>query len=154
MVRYDVDYEMYGKDLIDSFKASSRIVRIMGKQPPVGYKFEHFNDEHGEKISSSVGKGLTVDAWVKYAPIESLLYFLYQNPNRAKRLFWGGVPKCVDDYLDALGSLPRCAGGGSARRGSMARLQPGTGRASLRRKVNFGVVNNLISALDRMRRRY
>ena len=85
---YDVDYEMYGKDLIDSFQTSSRIVRIMGKQPPVGYKFEHFNDEHGEKISSSVGKGLTVDAWVRYAPIESLLYFLFQNPNRAKRLFW------------------------------------------------------------------
>ena len=149
---YDVDYEMYGKDLIDSFQTSSRIVRIMGKQPPVGYKFEHFNDEHGEKISSSVGKGLTVDAWVRYAPIESLLYFLFQNPNRAKRLFWGVVPKCVDDYLDALGryhDVPEedrpdevlwhvYNQGQDAERQDIPRYDA---------KVSFGVVNNLISAL-------
>ncbi len=144
---YDVDYEMYGKDLIDSFKASSRIVRIMGKQPPVGYKFEHFNDEHGEKISSSVGKGLTVDAWVKYAPIESLLYFLYQNPNRAKRLFWGVVPKCVDDYLDALGRYHDVPEEDRPDEDLWHVYNQGQGVPRYDAKVNFGVVNNLISAL-------
>ncbi|MEC8645925.1 MAG: lysine--tRNA ligase, partial [Candidatus Latescibacterota bacterium] len=106
---YGVDYEMYGKDLIESAKLSGRIVRLMGKQPPVGLTYELFLDEEGKKISKSVGKGLTVDTWVEYAPIESLLYYIYQNPQRARRLYWDVVPKCVDDYLDALRRFPDVA---------------------------------------------
>ena len=97
---------MYGKDLIDSVRQSSRIVRLMGKQQPVGLCFEFFLDEEGRKVASSTGRmGVTVDAWKKYAPIESLLFFLFQNPKRAKRLHCDIVPKCVDDYLDALRAI-------------------------------------------------
>jgi len=99
---YDIAYEMYGKDLIESAKLSGRIVRLMGKQPPSGLIYEMFLDKEGKKISKSIGKGLTVDAWVSYAPIESLLYFVFQSPRKAKRLYWEIVPKCVDDYLAAL----------------------------------------------------
>lgn len=90
---YDINYEMYGKDLIDSAKLSGKITRIMGKQPPAGFFYELFLDEEGKKISKSKGKGLTIDTWTHYAPLESLLYFLFQNPKQAKRLFWGVVPK-------------------------------------------------------------
>jgi lysyl-tRNA synthetase class 1 len=144
---YEVDYEMYGKDLIESAKLSGRIVRLMGKQPPVGLTYELFLDEEGKKISKSVGKGLTVDTWVKYAPIESLLYYIYQNPKRARRLFWDVVPKCVDDYLDA---LRRYADVESEKRpeqdvwhiGGRGAAVPAYGA-----QVNFSMVNNLVSAL-------
>jgi lysyl-tRNA synthetase class 1 len=103
---YDISYEMYGKDLIESAKLSGKIERLMGKQPPNGFFYELFLDEEGRKISKSVGKGLTIDTWVNYAPLESLLYYLFQNPSQAKRLFWGIVPKSVDDYLAGLRDYP------------------------------------------------
>jgi lysyl-tRNA synthetase class 1 len=93
---------MYGKDLIDSARLSGKITRVMGKQPPNGLFYELFLDEEGRKISKSVGKGLTIDAWTSYAPLGSLLYYLFQNPKQAKRLYWGIVPKSVDDYLTGL----------------------------------------------------
>jgi lysyl-tRNA synthetase class 1 len=107
---YDVDYEMHGKDLIESAKLSARVVKLMGKKPPTGLVFELFLDEEGRKISKSVGRGLSVDSWVSYAPLESLLYFLYQNPKRAKRLYWETVPKSADDYLAELVRYPTLSG--------------------------------------------
>ena len=68
-------------------------MRVLGKQPPAVLTYELFLDEDGRKISKSVGKGLSVDHWVDFAPIESLLFYLYQNPKRAKRLYWDVVPK-------------------------------------------------------------
>ena len=144
---YEVDYEMYGKDLIDSAKLSGRIVRLMGKQPPVGLTYELFLDEEGKKISKSVGKGLTVDTWVQYAPIESLLYYIYQNPKRARRLFWDVVPKCVDDYLDALRRYPDIE---AAQRPVQDVWHIGDRGAAVPEygaQVNFSTVNNLIAAL-------
>ena len=41
----DVDYEMAGKDLIDSVKVSSQMCRILGGAPPEGFNFELFLDE-------------------------------------------------------------------------------------------------------------
>lgn len=99
---YDIAYEMYGKDLIDSAKISGRIVKLMGKRPPHGFYYEMFLDEQGQKISKSVGKGVTVDAWIQYASLESLLFFLYQTPQRQRRLYWDVIPKSVDDYLAEL----------------------------------------------------
>ncbi|MCC7282260.1 MAG: lysine--tRNA ligase, partial [Acetobacteraceae bacterium] len=42
-----VDYEMSGKDLIDSVRLSSKICRILGAEPPVGFTYELFLDEKG-----------------------------------------------------------------------------------------------------------
>ena len=144
---YEVDYEMYGKDLIDSAKLSGRIVRLMGKQPPVGLTYELFLDEQGRKISKSVGKGLTVDAWVQYAPIESLLYYIYQNPKRARRLFWDVVPKCVDDYLDALRRYPDIEDEKRPEQDVWHIGDRGAAVPEYGSTVNFSTVNNLIAAL-------
>jgi lysyl-tRNA synthetase class 1 len=144
---YEVDYEMYGKDLIDSARLSGRIVRLMGKQPPVGLTYELFLDEEGKKISKSVGKGLTVDAWVQYAPIESLLYYIYQNPKRARRLFWDVVPKCVDDYLDALRRYPDIADEKRPEQDVWHIGDPSGSVPEYGAQVNFSTVNNLIAAL-------
>jgi lysyl-tRNA synthetase class 1 len=145
---YDVDYEMSGKDLTDSVKLSGRIVRAMGKQPPAGLTYELFLDEQGKKISKSVGKGLSVDHWVDFAPIESLLYFLFQKPKTAKRMYWDVVPKAVDDYLAALRRWPEVA---AEERPSEALWHVFGGDESrvpeYGASVDFTVVTNLISAL-------
>ena len=47
----DVDFEMYGKDLIESAILSSKIIRLLGKNNPSGFAYELFLDEKGEKIS-------------------------------------------------------------------------------------------------------
>ena len=101
-----VDYEMSGKDLIDSLRLSSRIARILGATPPVGFTYELFLDEQGEKISKSRGNGLTVEEWLRYASPESLALFMYRAPRKAKRLYFDVIPRTVDDYLGLLDDYP------------------------------------------------
>ena len=96
----DVDFEMYGKDLIESAILSTKIIKILGKTNPSGFAYELFLDEKGEKISKSKGNGITIDEWLEYASPESLSLFMYQNPKRAKKLYKEIVPKAVDEYLD------------------------------------------------------
>ena len=102
----EVDYEMAGKDLIDSVTLSSKIVRIMGKQPPEGFNYELFLDQEGKKISKSKGNGITIEEWLKYASPESLSLYMYQNPKKAKRLHFDVIPKAVDEYFTFLGKFP------------------------------------------------
>ncbi len=94
-----VDYEMSGKDLIDSVRLSGRICRILGCPPPEGFTYELFLDENAQKISKSKGNGLSVDEWLRYAPPESLGQFMFNQPQRAKRLYFDVIPKAVDDYV-------------------------------------------------------
>jgi lysyl-tRNA synthetase, class I len=97
-----VDYEMSGKDLIDSVKVSSRICRILGGTPPEGFSYELFLDEHGHKISKSKGNGLTVEEWLRYGTKDCLKLFMYQAPRKAKRLYFDVIPRTVDEYLGLL----------------------------------------------------
>ena len=96
----DVDFEMYGKDLIESAILSTKIVNLLGTRNPSGFAYELFLDEKGEKISKSKGNGITIDQWLEFASPESLSLFMYQNPKRAKKLYKEIVPKAVDEYLD------------------------------------------------------
>ena len=96
----DIDFEMYGKDLIESAILSTKIINLLGKKNPSGFAYELFLDEKGEKISKSKGNGITIDQWLKYASPESLSLYMYQNPKRAKKLYKEIVPKAVDEYLD------------------------------------------------------
>ncbi|MBJ3776877.1 lysine--tRNA ligase [Acuticoccus mangrovi] len=93
-----VDYEMAGKDLIDSVRHSGRICKAIGGTPPEGFNYELFLDDKGEKISKSRGNGLSVEEWLTYASPESLALFMYQKPKTAKRLFFDVIPKAVDEY--------------------------------------------------------
>ena len=93
-----VDYEMAGKDLIDSVKLSSRIVRALGREAPEGFNYELFLDAEGQKISKTKGNGLTIEEWLTYAHPESLALFMFQKPSAAKRLHFDVIPRAVDDY--------------------------------------------------------
>src|ERR1700753_2543439 len=97
-----VDYEMAGKDLIESVKLSSRIARGLSADPPAGFNFELFLDENGQKISKTKGNGLTIEQWLAYASPESLSSFMFQKPTAAKRLHFDTIPRPVDDYLTSL----------------------------------------------------
>ena len=105
-VALDVDYEMSGKDLIDSVRLSGQIAKLMGSRPPEGFTYELFLDEAGEKISKSRGNGLSVEEWLRYAPAESLALFMYNSPKKAKRLYFDAIPRQVDDYLGWLQKYP------------------------------------------------
>ena len=94
-----VDYEMSGKDLIESVKLSSQICRVLGAAPPEGFHYELFLDDKGQKISKSKGNGLAVEEWLRYAPQESLALYMFQSPRKAKRLYFDVIPRAVDEYL-------------------------------------------------------
>jgi lysyl-tRNA synthetase, class I len=100
-----VNYEMAGKDLIESQKLSSRICRALGGTPPVDFTYELFLDDKGEKISKSKGNGLSMEDWLRYAPPETLSYFMFQKPKTAKRLHFDVIPKAVDEYLSHVQSF-------------------------------------------------
>ncbi len=102
----EVDYEMSGKDLIDSVTQATKICRALGVQPPETFTYELYNDEHGQKISKSKGNGLSMEEWLTYAAPESLQYFMYQKPKTAKRLFFDVIPKAVDEYHQQLRAYP------------------------------------------------
>ncbi|MFC0407967.1 lysine--tRNA ligase [Roseomonas elaeocarpi] len=94
-----VDYEMSGKDLIDSVKLSSQICRILGAEAPISFTYELFLDAQGQKISKSKGNGLTIEEWLRYGPPESLSLFMYNSPRSAKRLHFDVIPRATDEYL-------------------------------------------------------
>ena len=101
-VAFGVDYEMCGKDLTDSYSLSSKICRILGSQPPVNLIYELFLDNKGQKISKSIGNGISIDDWLKYSNQESLSLFMLQRPTTAKKLYFDIIPKNTDDYLNHL----------------------------------------------------
>ncbi|HEU0097580.1 MAG TPA: lysine--tRNA ligase [Allosphingosinicella sp.] len=105
-VALGIDYEMSGKDLIESVVQSSKIARILGGRPPEGFNYELFLDENGEKISKTRGNGVTIDEWLAYAPEESLAFYIYREPKRAKQLSLGVIPRAVDEYYQFLAAYP------------------------------------------------
>ncbi len=101
-VALDVDYEMSGKDLIESVRESGKICRALGGTPPEGFNFELFLDIEGKKISKSKGNGLTMDEWLRYGTPESLSWYMFQSPKSAKSLHFNVIPRAIDDYLAAI----------------------------------------------------
>jgi lysyl-tRNA synthetase class 1 len=102
-----VDYEMSGKDLIDSVRLSNQVCKVLGGVPPEGFHYELFMDENNQKISKTKGNGLTMEDWLRYGAPESLAYYMFQSPRSAKRLFFDVIPKAADEYLQQLDAYNR-----------------------------------------------
>jgi lysyl-tRNA synthetase class 1 len=105
-VALGVDYEMSGKDLIPSVELARKITGVLGGLPPEGFSYELFLDDKGQKISKSKGNGLAVEDWLHYAPPESLSLYMYQQPRRAKKLYFDVIPRAVDEYIAFAGKFP------------------------------------------------
>jgi lysyl-tRNA synthetase class 1 len=109
----EVDYEMSGKDLIDSVRVSNKICKVLGGEPPEAFHFELFMDENNQKISKSKGNGLTMEDWLRYGAPESLAYYMFTSPKSAKRLYFDVIPKATDEYLQQLDAFHRPAAEGA-----------------------------------------
>ena len=142
-----VDYEMSGKDLIDSVTLSGKVCRVLGSEPPVGFTYELFLDEHHQKISKSKGNGLSVDEWLAYAPPESLAQFMYNQPGRAKRLFFDVIPRAVDELLANAARLPHQDDAARATNPAFHILGSGSNR-DVSSPVPFGMLLNLASVVN------
>jgi lysyl-tRNA synthetase class 1 len=141
-----VDYEMSGKDLIDSVKVSSRICHILGGEPPEGFNYELFLDENGEKISKSKGNGLSMEEWLRYGAPESLAYYNFQSPKSAKKLYFDVVPRASDEYLQQLDAYQRQE---PAQQIDNPVWHVHEGRPPAKGSpVSFGLMLNLVSAAD------
>jgi len=141
-----VDYELYGKDLIDSARLSGQILKVLGGRSPLGFPFEMYLDEEGHKVSKSVGRGVGVEQWRRYAPIEVLKYFLILNPRRARKLFLDAIPQYVDEYLEALREWN--ATDEAARRNSpLEFVLQSTSARRFDTSIGFALVMNLVPAV-------
>lgn len=96
---YGVDYEMHGKDLIESARLGDIFCRRLGFNPPSHMVYELFLDEFGAKISKSIGNGIDIENWWHYGTNEALSYFMFQNPKKARKLYFRVVPQMLDDYI-------------------------------------------------------
>jgi lysyl-tRNA synthetase class 1 len=97
-----VDYEMHGKDLIDSAQIGQRICKLLGRHGPINFMYELFLDENGEKISKSRGNGLDIAEWWNYSSREALSYYMFQNPRKARKLHFDIIPQSTDEYIKSL----------------------------------------------------
>jgi len=145
-VALGVDYEMSGKDLIDSVVQSSKIARILGARPPEGFNYEMFLDENGEKISKSKGNGLSIEEWLTYGTKESLSFYIYREPRKAKSLHLGVIPRAVDDYWQFRGNYADQAI--EQKLGNpVHHIHDGDVSEPSRLPVTFGLLLNLVGVL-------
>ena len=142
-----VDYEMSGKDLIDSVKLSGKLCRILGSEPPASLTYELFLDEHGQKISKSKGNGLSIDDWLRYAPPESLGQFMFNQPQRAKRLFFDVIPRAVDEYL-ANAEKARAQPAAERMANPAWHIHAGSVPEAARSPLSFAMLLNLASVVN------
>ncbi|HEX6860428.1 MAG TPA: lysine--tRNA ligase [Caulobacteraceae bacterium] len=143
----EVDYEMSGKDLIDSVRISSQVCKILGGTPPESFHYELFMDENNQKISKSKGNGLTMEEWLRYAAPESLAFYMFQSPKSAKRLYFDVIPKAADEYLQHLDAWHRRGGEAPDLNNPVWHVHAGNPPAQPS-PVSFSLMMNLVSASD------
>ena len=103
----NVDYEMCGADLTDSYKLSGQIVKLIGGKAPENLIYQLFTDEQGQKISKTKGNGISIEEWLTYANPESLALFMYTKPASSKRLYFDVIPRSVDEYYQYLNAYDK-----------------------------------------------
>lgn len=141
-----VDYEMSGKDLIDSVKVSSQVCRVLGGIAPEGFNYELFLDEQGQKISKSKGNGLTMEEWLRYGAPESLAYYMFQSPKSAKKLYFDVIPRATDEFFQQLDAFPKQEQAKQIENPVWFVLRGQTGAKVP--PVTFGLMLNLVSAAN------
>ncbi len=142
-----IDYEMHGEDLLDSARMSSKIVKILGAEPPELFKYELFLDEKGKKISKKLGNGISIEQWLRFAPVDSLLYIMYMKPQQAKKMGLPLLPEIVDQYLDL---VAHDDGAEDSPVPFISRLSRGShaGRLPNQKIITYSMILELVMALS------
>jgi lysyl-tRNA synthetase, class I len=96
---FGVNFEMHGKDLIESARLSSEIVKILGGKAPVTMMYELFLTEEGRKISKSVGAGISMENWGRWGTQDSLNLLMFKNPRQQKKLGTDSIILYTDETL-------------------------------------------------------
>ncbi len=142
-----VDYEMSGKDLVDSIRVSEKVTRAIGGVPPESFHYELFMDENNHKISKTKGNGLTMEEWLRYGGAESLAYYMFTSPKSAKRLYFDVIPKATDEYLQQLEAYNRPEGSNTANRLDNPVWSVHSGRPPAKgSSISLSLLLNLVSA--------
>jgi lysyl-tRNA synthetase class 1 len=143
-----IDYEMHGEDLLDSARLSAKLVREIGGRPPELFKYELFLDETGRKISKKIGNGISMEQWLRYAPVDSLLFFMYQKPQQTKKMGLPLLPKIVDGYLELMAGYDGSAHDSPAF--FVGRLAKGAHAAAQQGEniITYSLIDNLAAALN------
>jgi lysyl-tRNA synthetase class 1 len=118
---------------------------VLGGRPPEGFNYELFLDERGEKISKSKGNGLTIEQWLTYAAPESLGFFMYREPRKAKQLHFGIIPRAVDEYQQFLANWPEQLV--EQKLGNPVHHIHGGKPPEARLPVSFGLLLNLVGVI-------
>ena len=96
---FDVRFEAYGKDIMDSVEVNDRVsADILGRPPPHHIRYEMFLDSGGRKISKSSGNVVTAQDWLDVGSAQSLLMLLYKRIRGARHLGIGDVPALMREY--------------------------------------------------------
>jgi lysyl-tRNA synthetase class 1 len=142
-----VDYEMHGEDLLESARLSSKLVGLLGGEPPELFKYELFLDENGKKISKKIGNGISIEQWLRFAPVDSLLYIMFVKPQQAKKIGLPLLPEIVDQYLEL---VARYDGAVDSPVPFITRLSKGAHAGTLRggKIVTYSMIFELILALN------
>jgi lysyl-tRNA synthetase class 1 len=96
---YGINFEMHGKDLIDSAKLSGEIVKLIGGKPPINMVYELFLTEEGRKISKSTGAGISMENWGRWGTQDSLNLLMFKNPKQQKKLGTDSIIQYTDETL-------------------------------------------------------
>ena len=96
---FDVRFEAYGKDIMDSVKVNDWVADEILKFPhPHHVRYEMFLDKGGKKISKSLGNVVTSQAWLKYGTAKSILLLLFKRITGAREVGFEDIPALVDEY--------------------------------------------------------
>ncbi|MFQ6089337.1 MAG: lysine--tRNA ligase [Candidatus Methanofastidiosia archaeon] len=95
---YDVIFEAYGKDILDSVKVNDKICEeILGQNPPIHTFYEMFVERGGRKISGSRGNIFTPQLWLSYASPESLRLLMLKRLSTTRVVDLEEIPKYSDE---------------------------------------------------------
>ncbi len=96
---FDIRFEAYGKDIMDSVKVNDWVSDDILKFPhPHHVKYEMFLDKGGKKISKSLGNVITAQKWLEFGSPKSILLLLYKRITGARELGFEDIPSLMNEY--------------------------------------------------------
>ncbi|HKR75007.1 MAG TPA: lysine--tRNA ligase [Candidatus Nitrosocosmicus sp.] len=96
---FDIRFEAFGKDIMDSVKINDWISEeILSYPHPLHAKYEMFLDKGGKKISKSAGNVLTPQMWLRYGTAQSLLLLLFKRISGTRHVGIDDIAQLMDEY--------------------------------------------------------
>jgi len=99
---FDVAFEAFGKDILESVKVNDVIEeRLLSHKPPVHAFYEMFVERGGGKISKSKGNVFTPQKWLSYGNPDSLVLLMLKRLAYSRVVDLLEIPKLMGevDYL-------------------------------------------------------